>query len=106
VEDGVTGVTLMGPHHFGFKGEIQGKSVYEIPFKDLHVLHFDSCSFGAWVEKFKHLSKKKQENIPFGYYNESISAAVKAFDVYKRFNMTSLDGLEPDMVYQRADEID
>ena len=97
------GVALMGPHHFGFNGEIHGKSVYEVPFEKLHVLHFDSCSFGAWVEKFNHLSKKKQENIPFPYYNESINAAVKGYEVYKRFNMSSLDGIDPELVYQRAD---
>lgn len=58
------GVQLQGPHHFGFNGQIQGESVYEVPFSKLHVLHFDSCSFGAWAEKFKHLSKEKKRQCP------------------------------------------
>lgn len=96
VEDGVK---LMGPHHFGYNDQIQGENVYEMPFKQLRVLHFDSCSFGAWAEKFKHLSDKKQNNIPFPYYSESIDAAVQAYDIYKKHNMKSLEKISSDLIY-------
>ena len=88
----VDGVILAGPHHFAFNGQIHGKHVYETPFEKLHVLHFDSCTLGAWLEKFYHLSKQKKANIPFEYYNESIKAAKVAFQVYKKNKIdTSID---------------
>lgn len=94
------GVELIGPHHFGYHGAISGQNIYNIPFEKLHVLHFDSCSFGAWAEKFKHLSQKKKDNIPFPYYQESMDAALQAFDVYKKYNMKSLDDIPNDQVYE------
>lgn len=94
------GVVLAGPHHFAYNNEIQGDSVYETPFKTLHVLHFDSCSFGAWAEKFKHLSNKHKNNTPFKYYEESITAAVDAYDVYKKYNMRSTSDVPESMIYE------
>ena len=96
------GVDLQGPHHFGYHGEIVGASVYETPFNTLHVLHFDACSFGSWAEKFHHLGNKKQDNIPFPYYNESMDAAVQAYDIYKKHKMDAIKDISADLVYQRA----
>lgn len=99
----VDGVELAGPHHFAFNGQMEGENVYEAPFEKLHVLHFDACSLGGWIEKFAHLSKNAQNNVPFAYYKESMDAAVKAYEVYKKHTMKALDGLPPDMVYSLAD---
>jgi hypothetical protein len=96
IEDGVM---LAGPHHFSFNKQIQGDNVYEIPFDILHVLHFDSCSLGVWIEKFKHLSKNAKDNVPFPYYRESIDAAVKAFNVYKEHNIKDLKDIDDELVY-------
>ena len=93
------GVALAGPHHFSYRGAIQGGNVYEVPFEKLHVLHFDSCSFGAWAEKFKHLGHQKKDNVPFPYYRESIEVAVQAFDVYKKHNMKTLQDIPEELVY-------
>lgn len=79
-------VQALGPHDFSYKGIHNGKNLYEVPFEQLHVLHYDSCSFGAWAEKFKHLSKKdnSDDNIPFPYYKESIAIAASAYDAYQK----------------------
>lgn len=81
------GVTLAGPHNFAWKGEYTGAHVHKVPFEILHVLHFDSCSFGAWAEKFRHMGKNIKDPIPFVHYMESIGAANAAFDVFKKIKM-------------------
>lgn len=78
------GISLMGPHNFGFNGQMHGSATYDVPIKQLCVLHFDGCSFGAWAEKFRHLSTGNTSSIPFSYYNDSIKAATTAFDAYKK----------------------
>ncbi|NBU34480.1 glycosyltransferase family 2 protein [bacterium] len=76
-------LSLAGPHHFAFQGQYTGNHVLDIPFDNLCVLHFDSCSFGAWVEKFLHLSKQDDsDTIPFPYYHDSINAAKQAYEIY------------------------
>lgn len=94
----VDNVTLAGPHDFAFYGKIEP---FNVPFEQLHVLHFDSCTFASWTDKFKHLGKNKKGDIPFGYYNESIKASSDAFDVYKKFVMQKI---ENDTVYNRDEE--
>ena len=96
------GVVLAGPHHFSYKNKIEGENIYQTPFQTLHVLHFDSCSFGAWAEKFKHLSAKKKDNMPFKYYHESIEAASNAYDTYKKFSMKDTDDIPEDQIYMRV----
>lgn len=93
------GVSIAGPHHFAYKNEIEGPNIYETPFKQLHVLHFDSCSFGAWAEKFKHLSNNKKNNMPFPYYYESMQAASNAYDVYKKHNMKNIEDIDAEQIY-------
>jgi hypothetical protein len=85
----VTGVTQIGCHDFGFDGKHQGAFVYDVPFEDLHVLHYDSCSFGAWAEKFKHMSHNQQSSIPFDYYHESMDAIKNAWNIYVKNTHTS-----------------
>lgn len=96
VEDGVN---IAGPHDFMYKGKMDGDHLYKVPFDTLHVLHYDSCSFGSWGEKFLNLSKNKKGDIPFEYYNESISAAKEAYDVYKKYKMIDTEGLDKSMMY-------
>ena len=99
----VKDVGLKGPHNFHYKGQHTGDHVFNIPFETLHVLHFDSCSFSAWVEKFHHLGKKKGDKIPFTYYNDSINAVEQAFDTYKKFLSPSTKGMSKDQVYTVSD---
>ncbi len=95
----VEGVFLAGPHDFGYNGE---GGVYEIPFEDLHVLHFDSCTLGSWMEKFTHLSKNaKLDDIVFGYYKQSIEAAKQAEKVYKEHKMRK--EIPEEWSYERKD---
>ena len=92
----IDGVYLAGPHNFYYKGKYEDYN-YEVPFELLHVLHFDSCSFGSWVEKFNHLGKKNEDKIPFPYYNESINVAKEAFEKYKE-NTKIKDNLPSEMI--------
>ena len=100
----VEGVSSRGVHNFAYNGETEGSSIYNVPFEDLHILHFDACSLGSWVEKYYHLSKNKKENIPFPYYHQSIDASVKAFDVYKKHTMDYADSVNNDLIYYRKDD--
>jgi hypothetical protein len=95
----IDNVGLKGPHNFHYNGEFQGEHVYIVPFNTLHVLHFDSCSFSAWVEKFHHLGKKKIDNIPFKHYNESINAVEAAFDTYKKSVSPSTKDVPSEQIY-------
>jgi hypothetical protein len=84
----VDGVTLGGAHDFVYNGKVDPAVTYQIPFDDLHVLHYDSCSLGTWLEKFAHMSKKaKLDDIVFPYYKKSIEVAVKAKELYKENKM-------------------
>ena len=75
-------VLQAGPHYFGYDGAIKGSHQRSLKFDDLGVLHFDSCSFAAWSAKFANLTSDPE--IPFSYYDESIAAASKAYDVWKK----------------------
>jgi len=83
-----SGVTIAGPHDFMYNNKISGLHLHKVPFELLHVLHFDSCSFGSWVEKFHHLSKNAiPDKIPFPYYKESIELAKSTYDAYSKYSM-------------------
>jgi hypothetical protein len=73
-------ITVGGPHDFMYKGK---DANYLISYEKLNVLHFDSCSFGAWAEKFKHIGTQLHDKPPFEYYNESIDKVKDMFEVYK-----------------------
>jgi hypothetical protein len=89
-------VKLAGPHDFSYKGAHGGAETYKVPFKDLHLLHYDSCTFGAWVEKFNHLSKDPKD-IPFAYYKDSIKDVVNAHETYKKY--TGAEGAAADATH-------
>lgn len=93
------GVALAGPHDFSYQGKLNGSFTYPVPFSELHVLHYDSCTFGSWSEKFQHLGKDAKSKIPFPYYNDSIEAAVKAYEVYHNYTMKH--NIDPRVLYTR-----
>ena len=95
-------VKLSGPHDFSYKGNHQGEHLENIAFEKLNVLHFDSCSFGAWSEKFQHLSKTKSKDaIPFQYYKKSIDATARAYDLYKQQVMPDAKKFDDTLLYMR-----
>jgi hypothetical protein len=98
------GVQLIGPHDFGYKGKIDDAVTQRIPFDNLHVLHYDSCTIGSWLEKFQHLSKSaKLDEIVFPYYKKSIEAAQGAVAVYKEHKMDTGDRkMDPAWTYTRS----
>ena len=85
-----SGVALAGPHDFSYNGAVNNQTItYIVPFEKLHVLHYDSCTFGSWAEKFSHLSKENATSTPFKYYNESIEQTQTAFATYKKHTMNA-----------------
>jgi len=100
----VPGVTSKGVHNFAYNDQVSGPNIYNVPFDNLHILHFDSCSLGSWVEKYYHLSKNNdKKNIPFPYYHQSIDAAKNVFDVYKKFTISYADSVSEDLIYHRKE---
>jgi hypothetical protein len=92
----------LGPHDFSYKGKSDGPHLSTIAFDRLKVLHFDSCSFGAWSEKFQHLSKTPTpEAIPFPYYKKSIDATARAYDLYKQQVMPDAEKFDETLLYFR-----
>jgi len=92
-------VTLAGPHDFAYKNETDGDFRYNMPFEDLHILHFEGCSFGGWVEKYYHLSKNDKKDMPFAYYKESMEAAKEAHKLYKINKMPDPHNFNRDQVF-------
>lgn len=96
----VDGVTIAGPHDFAYKGNIEGTHLLNVPFDTLHVLHFDSCTLGAWIEKFQHLSKNPKSDVPFQYYKHSIQSAVSGYETYKTYTHVNItEDIDPQFVY-------
>lgn len=54
-----------GPHYF------HGK-LFDMPPDKIRILHFDSCKFDAWKEKFMRMKDSKKNDIPFQFYQQSI----------------------------------
>jgi hypothetical protein len=95
------GITIAGPHDFMYNSKTNGPHLYKVPFELLHILHFDSCSFGSWVEKFHHLSKNAiPDKIPFPYYKESIELAKSTYDAYNKLTM-NVHNQDKDNLYIR-----
>lgn len=94
-------VSLIGCHNFAYHNQFEGEHIYQVPFEKLHVLHFDSCSLGTWIEKFYNMSKKNISDIPFPYYKTSIDLATQTYNTYK--SNTHLDKsqtLDPQLIYK------
>ena len=101
----VAGVAQSGPHYFSFEGATRGPHQRTLRFSDLGVLHFDSCSFASWSQKFINMAKDNVvgggkgggggNTIPFRFYNDSIQAAAGAYEVYKKYVMIEDGGEAP-----------
>ena len=69
-------VKCYGPHRFRSTNEKAEERLVNV-----RVLHFESCDFELYKQKFMRLSKKaKLDTIPFPYYIESIKAAKEKND--------------------------
>lgn len=95
------GVASGGVHRFNYNNNHEGPNVYDVPYEQLKILHFDSCSIGSWFEKFYHLSKNKKDNIPFPYYKDSIKALEQTYQVYKKYTMDYVNGVSQDLLFIR-----
>lgn len=65
-----------GPHYFNGKSK-------NISINHACVLHFESCNFDKWYQKFSNLSNlddKVYNNIPFNYYKNSIDFIKNCFN--------------------------
>lgn len=103
----VPGVRCAGPHDFSFEGALDGAAAALLPFEEVRVLHFDSCTIGAWLEKFAHLLKGlerdaagKPKDVPFPFYVDSMRAAEAAAAVY-RAHKGAARAVDPQHVYTR-----
>jgi len=80
------GVRAHGCHVFMYNGAAHAEHTKELAFEELNVLHFDSCSIGAWFEKFSHFGKGADESksaVPFPFYIESMKSARHAAVTYR-----------------------
>jgi hypothetical protein len=94
------GVRCAGSHDFSYRGRLDAAA--QLPFEQLRVLHFDSCSMGAWIEKFAHMLKgAKKQDIPFAWYQESLDVAARASAVY-RAHKAADKAVDPRHVFTRA----
>jgi hypothetical protein len=62
--------TFNGPHYFSGK-------VYEMDDNKIKILHFDSCTYDAWKQKFSRMTKTKPGDIPLTFYKNSIELMSK-----------------------------
>ena len=92
-------VICLGPHDFGYKDATDDVN-HKIPFDKLHILHFEGCTFGGWVEKFYHLSKNNKSEVPFKYYQESIEKAKDTYEFYKINKMQGSDKFSEGELYK------
>ncbi len=82
---GAEGVSCIGPHDFS------GPAPFHVPFDELAVLHFDSCSFASWVGKFHNLIGSDKSAIPFDYYRDSLTIVELAKQTYLKHVMPHPD---------------
>jgi hypothetical protein len=98
------GVRCAGPHDFSHAGSLDAAT--ELPFEQVRVLHFDSCTIGAWLEKFAHLLKglkrdaSGKPDVPFPFYVDSMRAAEAAAAVYRAHKGAARE-VAPEHVYTR-----
>jgi hypothetical protein len=81
-------VKAHGPHRM-----ISSTGTPDVKLKKVFVLHYESCDFDIFKNKFKGLSvQNKKVPIPFPYYNDSIAAAKKndekkLYSIYKKYRV-------------------
>lgn len=80
------GATPAGPHQWRDPTGLEPNSVHldEEPFgAPVMVVHYESCPFSRWEDKFWELgntSPEKVKSIPFGFYRDSIRAMQECRD--------------------------
>ena len=80
-------VSCFGPHRFrSNRTDAEDKTI------KMTILHFESCDFNTYKQKFKHVAKDPKSDIPFPYYNDSVAAAKKEDDkaleeVFRRYRV-------------------
>jgi hypothetical protein len=63
-------VKCFGPHRFTSSRVDAEEQVLK-----MNILHFESCDFNIYKQKFKHVAKDPKSDIPFPYYNDSVAAS-------------------------------
>jgi hypothetical protein len=80
-------VSCNGPHRFK-SNRVDGEE-RQVSIK---ILHYESCDFNTYKQKFKQIAKEPKSDIPFPYYNDSVAAAQKDNDsdlenVFKKYRV-------------------
>jgi len=81
-------ISAFGPHRMQ-----SSNGIPSVKLKKMFILHYESCDFDIFKNKFKGLSvQNKKVSIPFPYYNESIAAAKKndeqkLYSIYKKYRV-------------------
>lgn len=78
-------VRYHGPHNMIYKNMTSTHPFYyDIPFEELHVRHFDSCTIGVFASKFHHMSKGLDTKpIPFPKYLSSLEKIKNLYLSYR-----------------------
>lgn len=78
------GLRAHGPHHFRGDPNPRGESsTVDIPAAVAVVLHYESCTFERWCDKFRDLADRHGDDpdvvakLPFPFYRESLNAMHK-----------------------------
>ena len=61
-----------GVHRFHYAGPTADDPV---EMTSMRLIHFESCDFNKYMDKFLKLSKSERVDFPFPYYNDSIAVA-------------------------------
>ena len=72
-------IKFHGPHYFSGK-------VYNVSDHEIAILHFDSCTYKQWENKFdllKDTTEEKMKKIPFPFYKNSIKKLQKCGGIKK-----------------------
>ncbi|PNH00614.1 hypothetical protein TSOC_013546 [Tetrabaena socialis] len=91
-----------GVHRFHYNGPGTDD---DVAMTSAHLVHFESCDFTQYMQKFMKLAQTEVSRFPFPYYNDSIAVAkgpacqsaddascrYEFASIYKRYRTTELD---------------
>lgn len=93
-------LVFKGPHVI--KGDGERFNVNE---KNAKILHYDSCSYNKWYDKFKNLSIKmdddKKKKIPFVFYKKSLEKLKKCGEDCKKDTYKFWEEIKVDPYYNK-----
>lgn len=95
----VPGLLSHGVHEYKYKND---HTQYEM--KGVHIIHYESCDFDRYVQKFKDLSIKDDPTSAFNMYNESIRV-VKSEDCSNMNSTVCLDKLKEVYIKYKVDSL-